>query len=826
MINKIYRTINLENYRSRFPGLLPYIGENGEKVITGNTIKDSNWGKIPFNIVYDEATFEPSYTAKIKAKNEEEIEKKVFSYQEMSDRYFLLNDMAKNGIVLEKTEENWKSTNYNYFDVLALGLVPENIDLEDITDLPFNTFKEKIKLEKIFFLGITSSNNYIFITDEKEEWERLGGGEFINFFEKLIGKLRISPEISGDLVPEYISYFDISFFMKKLELYEASTLSEVKDEFEKMGGTDFKNFLINNRNILNETKEFINSLEIVEDDFSFLSPPYINLCLNINNRSEENGIMTHCDSLDEEPGLVLWGERTGIKEEEIPTGRPESVLCRGESMLSSVIIDCGSDDSGTYQLEGVLKPNGTSKYFPMEKSKIPKKVAIKEIDFGEKVPDTKIPNGKYIKIGGKYYVWMDKILIGMKTNSVWCFELVDSENIPKKYFEGNNIKDYEKLPTFYSLIDNNDKKPLKIIAYDNGIIYKKNNGQSFDISQPFILFEEDKDGNEEIAEFYNDSLQPGIKIEKIENGILPDIPKESLHIFLATSNIFLKGILLFRRGEYFKYDFARENWSKIETPTIKVKEIKEDECVKVKINNEEVKLYGKEYKYDYVKINSNYYRPERILADIPFKENLIFNIKDFEKHRKTFDYITKIEYTNNKSIINFEYWISAVGMFGEGEIKGYYSSIYIPEQRIFSLKPGPEIFFQESYSYSEDGVKEITLMGKNILYFYPKIHFTDKLTDVSFQESKIRRKALIGNMRYLANKTKNEEALGDPDFYVKEEELLGISWLNSPNVNVEFNRGNAEAFESYFKLMECNTFEDLKNYGNDYFGLRKETPLN
>ena len=39
------------------------------------------------------------------------------------------------------------------------------------------------------------------------------------------------------------------------------------------------------------------------------------------------------------------------------------------------------------------------------------------------------------------------------------------------------------------------------------------------------------------------------------------------------------------------------------------------------------------------------------------------------------------------------------------------------------------------------------------------------------------------------------------------------------DVDITFNRGNAAAWESHFKLSECNTFEDLQNYGNNYFNL-------
>lgn len=61
------------------------------------------------------------------------------------------------------------------------------------------------------------------------------------------------------------------------------------------------------------------------------------------------------------------------------------------------------------------------------------------------------------------------------------------------------------------------------------------------------------------------------------------------------------------------------------------------------------------------------------------------------------------------------------------------------------------------------------------------------------------------------------DASSSPVF--KKEYLNHISEEPVINVEVEFNRGNATAFENHFKLSECNTFEDIENYGNNYFNL-------
>ena len=39
------------------------------------------------------------------------------------------------------------------------------------------------------------------------------------------------------------------------------------------------------------------------------------------------------------------------------------------------------------------------------------------------------------------------------------------------------------------------------------------------------------------------------------------------------------------------------------------------------------------------------------------------------------------------------------------------------------------------------------------------------------------------------------------------------------DINLLYNRGNVAAWENHFKLSECNTLEDLENYGNNFFNL-------
>lgn len=54
---------------------------------------------------------------------------------------------------------------------------------------------------------------------------------------------------------------------------------------------------------------------------------------------------------------------------------------------------------------------------------------------------------------------------------------------------------------------------------------------------------------------------------------------------------------------------------------------------------------------------------------------------------------------------------------------------------------------------------------------------------------------------------------------ISQDDLDGLQNDPSVDFSLEIDRGTAAAWESHFKLTECNTLEDLENYGNNYFNL-------
>jgi hypothetical protein len=56
-------------------------------------------------------------------------------------------------------------------------------------------------------------------------------------------------------------------------------------------------------------------------------------------------------------------------------------------------------------------------------------------------------------------------------------------------------------------------------------------------------------------------------------------------------------------------------------------------------------------------------------------------------------------------------------------------------------------------------------------------------------------------------------------YLTKEEYLINFSSPPKIDVNVTIDRGGVSAFEKHYKLAECNTMQDLVNYGNNFFNL-------
>ena len=129
------------------------------------------------------------------------------------------------------------------------------------------------------------------------------------------------------------------------------------------------------------------------------------------------------------------------------------------------------------------------------------------------------------------------------------------------------------------------------------------------------------------------------------------------------------------------------------------------------------------------------------------------------------------------------------------------------------------IHYRESYNYII-GKSLIRLDGDNdIDFYYETLDYANNEELVKHEDYRLERKArkaLLVGMEVGMTWTSGN-AITAPIF---TDEFTSIQQYDSKNIlDITIDRGMASAFETNFKLNECNTLEDLENYSNNFFNI-------
>lgn len=129
------------------------------------------------------------------------------------------------------------------------------------------------------------------------------------------------------------------------------------------------------------------------------------------------------------------------------------------------------------------------------------------------------------------------------------------------------------------------------------------------------------------------------------------------------------------------------------------------------------------------------------------------------------------------------------------------------------------IHYKEKYPYT--GVcKEIVVIDN--LYkgevLYQKIDMSG-VDEVYSEDYNLKRNALISNIMGMEISTQWTSASCVNAYLFTEDASDNLAEYPDVNVDISYNRGNSAVFEKRFKLAECNTLEDLENYGNHFFNI-------
>lgn len=134
--------------------------------------------------------------------------------------------------------------------------------------------------------------------------------------------------------------------------------------------------------------------------------------------------------------------------------------------------------------------------------------------------------------------------------------------------------------------------------------------------------------------------------------------------------------------------------------------------------------------------------------------------------------------------------------------------------------------YYEKYSYEPSHVDYVALDGvDNVPVWSEYIDFNGAAKEFYSPRYDLYRTGNTANIIEMVSGEQWVRKDGEGNAYsydaylTKEDYLINFSLPPKTDVNVTIDRGGVSAFEKHYKLSECNTMQDLENYGNNFFNI-------
>ena len=176
------------------------------------------------------------------------------------------------------------------------------------------------------------------------------------------------------------------------------------------------------------------------------------------------------------------------------------------------------------------------------------------------------------------------------------------------------------------------------------------------------------------------------------------------------------------------------------------------------------------------------------------------------------DYIKTI--SSSDTTFEVEY---VVGGYYNGDARG---TLKTPASGL-----GGDIYY-EKYTLQPNHVDYVALDGvDNVPIYSNYIDFDGAAKEFYSPRYNLYRTGNTANIismtsgEFWTKKDKDGYSYANDAYLTKEEYLTNFSLPPKVDVNVTIDRGGVSAFEKHYKLSECNTMQDLVNYGNNFFNI-------
>lgn len=130
------------------------------------------------------------------------------------------------------------------------------------------------------------------------------------------------------------------------------------------------------------------------------------------------------------------------------------------------------------------------------------------------------------------------------------------------------------------------------------------------------------------------------------------------------------------------------------------------------------------------------------------------------------------------------------------------------------------VHYVERATYVPNNLKLVLIDGAYLAeLYYDTIDFSKNKQVIYSPEFKLKREVNCATINKMEVGTQWTSGGSVTALLFTREDTDGLQEEPKSEINILYNRGNAAAWENHFKLSECNTMEDLENYGNNFFNL-------
>jgi hypothetical protein len=192
--------------------------------------------------------------------------------------------------------------------------------------------------------------------------------------------------------------------------------------------------------------------------------------------------------------------------------------------------------------------------------------------------------------------------------------------------------------------------------------------------------------------------------------------------------------------------------------------------------------------------------------DIPFKQNTpcsVVTTEDGQKFGNVLYYAQPETSEDGGNIFRFKYVIG--GRLNED------GSYTVPIDALENNGELIGLFYDEAYIFSEKETREF-INDELLKIKYKQINYDLNVDNGSTG-------VILSTVTYNPHSVWNiDGAMTAP--LLRKDYLIGLSEYPTEDVNITIDRGLSHSFEKHLMLCETNTFNDLKNYKNNYFNLQ------